>query len=415
LIRKGWFALVCGVALGLILPMQGLAQEILIVRPLEKNEVEVSNPAYLFEVEVSAFSRITEVSVNGKRQNIQPDTYITLKVPLQLKPGRNRVRVNASTADARVEKEFFITLRQKGDKAVSKKDEGGEKGKDGFQMVTMLGGTRVTNPRSKPGSVNEPIWKFFLIALPTYNWRLSPANALEFQGIVSRESYWGSNVRDLEVAFTQASASWVLTSEGQSHLKMGLGYNYIFWPKNKHYLYRSYIIEDDTLSFLELHWQINPAHSLTLGWTGTNKDLADKSPFIDYEGDGTATNVDLTYTLQLDGLRLKLDWGSGQTNTVGRYLDDSSSKYGLDVSMLAGDFIFGLKASSTQNTKDEVDPAFGVAGQVERSATGVYTNYVLSDSVIFNLDFTANSQSSNLPDQTFDNTAMTLALIYIFQ
>lgn len=108
-----------------LFPASALAQRenILIFRPLDANrEIYVENEdgllivpggrMFMFEVEISAFSPLLEVRINGRRSATPGITWALLKTPQFLRPGKNRIVVEAATRSDHVSRVFIIELRR---------------------------------------------------------------------------------------------------------------------------------------------------------------------------------------------------------------------------------------------------------------------------------------------------------------
>lgn len=64
----------------------------------------------LFEVEVSAFSRVVEIRINGEWQDFEKSTWALVKKPIPIKPGWNEVGVFARTKEGTAYETFRIML-----------------------------------------------------------------------------------------------------------------------------------------------------------------------------------------------------------------------------------------------------------------------------------------------------------------
>lgn len=98
-------------------------ESILIFRPLEDNrEIYFSNEdellavpggrMFLFQVEISAFSPLLEVRVNGRVYAQPQSTWVLLKMPQYLRPGKNRIVVEARTGRELTTREFVVELKR---------------------------------------------------------------------------------------------------------------------------------------------------------------------------------------------------------------------------------------------------------------------------------------------------------------
>ena len=96
--------------------------DILIFRPLDNNQevylehednllVVPGGRVFLFQVEISAFSPLRGVWINGRRQRTGPGTWMLLETPQFLRPGINDIVVEARTGSGRHSRNFRVELR----------------------------------------------------------------------------------------------------------------------------------------------------------------------------------------------------------------------------------------------------------------------------------------------------------------
>ncbi len=88
------------------------AQEIIIARPARNSPFEVTKASLRFEVLISAFEKIRRVRINGKKVKFKPSLSLRLRRLIRLKPGMNRIVVEAFTKAGRAEKTFEIRYRK---------------------------------------------------------------------------------------------------------------------------------------------------------------------------------------------------------------------------------------------------------------------------------------------------------------
>ena len=94
-------------------------------RPLDNSDVVVSKPDIVFELEVTAFSTIRTVTVNGAAQPIKPGTFAVIRVPAHLKPGVNRFLVQVQTDEGPATETFVIQLVKPSAASSEKKKQSG--------------------------------------------------------------------------------------------------------------------------------------------------------------------------------------------------------------------------------------------------------------------------------------------------
>ncbi len=121
----GWAPVACALLMWGVadmLPGAAAAQSLLIIRPLD-NAAAVfyeDDPSllivpggrmYRFRVEITAFSPLLEVRINGTRERTPRKTWAVLEKVLLLRFGENRIRVDARSQTEEASKEFVIELK----------------------------------------------------------------------------------------------------------------------------------------------------------------------------------------------------------------------------------------------------------------------------------------------------------------
>ena len=112
-----------------------IAQDILIVRPLNNNTTVARKQEIIFEVEASSFAPIIEVRINGEVQPIDPSPTVNVRKQVRLARGINTFLVEVATEFENASKEFEIRFGKVPPKA-----------KKQFQFITILGQESVSNP-----------------------------------------------------------------------------------------------------------------------------------------------------------------------------------------------------------------------------------------------------------------------------
>ncbi|MEE8396698.1 MAG: hypothetical protein V3S29_11630, partial [bacterium] len=196
-------------------------QDILIFRPLHNSRRAVTTADMLFEVEVSAFDPIVEVKINGRRQRLSPATWVAIRTTVRLRPGENKFRVEAATKTEKAVREFRIRLE-----GFAKEEEEPRV----FSMLTVLGTESATNVNKVPEpadpdaeTVPIPGTRTFLLAVPSWEWDISPGSALRIRAIISRDRWDNADPPDdedlkaaqdtalnaEEIAYTQIAFSYI--------------------------------------------------------------------------------------------------------------------------------------------------------------------------------------------------------------
>lgn len=100
-----------------------MAQDVLVYRPLDNSDVVATKAEIVFELEITAFTTIRKVTVNGVEQPISPGTFATVRMPAKLHPGMNHFDVRVVTDAGAVQKAFEIQLVDQGQAEPEKKND----------------------------------------------------------------------------------------------------------------------------------------------------------------------------------------------------------------------------------------------------------------------------------------------------
>jgi hypothetical protein len=402
---------VCLFPAGTLAPA-AMAQDVLIIRPLANNESEVTAAQIRFEVEISAFSPVTAVKINGQAQPIRQSTWVTLGVPMRLKPGPNRIIVDATTEFGTVSREFVINLKYE-EKAPAEKavpEEGGV----GFQLISMLGAQNSSNPLHTPtGTPATSGTRSFLILIPILDWNLDPDSTLQFQGILSRDRYGKEELAAAEVAFTQAAASWIETFGNGGTWKVGAGYNYIDQTYDDLFGGKVHL-EEDSLVFTELRWPIAESYLAVGGLEALNRNLIQDPPEPDLVEDATAITLKVGLESETSPLRGKAYVQVTDNDAVGKYKDERILRFTGELSYLFETFILSGGYRLKRSELVEPDPVLGETITSTLSTYVLTGNYLLSETWIINAELLQEQQTSNLDALEYDNTGLSLAIINLF-
>lgn len=389
-----------------------VAQDILIVRPLNNNQTVARQREIIFEVNVSSFAPIIEVKINGESQPIDPSPTVNVRKQVRLERGINTFLVEVATEFENASKEFEIRFGKKPPKA-----------NEQFQFITILGQDSVSNPLKVSSGGNEVSGtRSFLILIPRYDWFPSKRDTLRLQFLMSRDSYDKEELADEEAAFTQLTLSWIKGFSKTDFLTFGGGYNLIYsrFDSIAQGLTRKAY---DTFLSTDYRLGIGEAGSWEFGIEYKQQNFVDEpdpdsSTFAsEQEVDEDATIITLRTMLDTPffGLKNNLRFSFAQFDTDGKLKQKDQIRLSDTVTKALGPVVLGLGVRVKQNDFKEPDPAFDDVAPSE-TLTGYAFNaiWAIFPSWILAFEALSESQSSNVAESEYDNTMFSLSTIIIF-
>ena len=195
------------------------AEDILIVRPLTNTKVELDNPDYEFEVEVSAFTLIQEIKINGEIQSFESGLdWVFLIKKLVLEEGKNPILVEVRTEAGEASRSFNLFYDPEGI-GYARLDAKRE-----FTLLGIFGGQYGTNPaRVSGGSAGL---KAIGILLPRYKYPLDDTTLLQVDGLLYRDLHFSSELEPFDASITEVKVTRIKMLNDTDNWKIGGGYSF---------------------------------------------------------------------------------------------------------------------------------------------------------------------------------------------
>ena len=205
-----------------LIGLQSTEEDILIFA-LGKDLVQKVAGEFIFQV--SAFSEIKTIEVNGEKQPSTPGIFeASIRVPYQLQPGENFFLVKVQTRLGNNAKEFVVFLET--DKVKREKE------KPPFQMIVISETSRDDNFLSvSQESTKTAAYKGSLTLLSTLNKRFDHQSRTALNALIMGDAYQEKTYKDYSVFFKQISWDWyenffffpfeLKTSLGMNTVSMG--------------------------------------------------------------------------------------------------------------------------------------------------------------------------------------------------
>ncbi|MEE3122007.1 MAG: hypothetical protein VX399_05385 [SAR324 cluster bacterium] len=195
-------------------------REDILIFPMVPDLVEEPGGDFIFQV--SAFSEILSVSVNGDKQPIRPGAHqAKYSIPYELDPGENSFVVKVQTKLGQSGEEFIIFLETD----LVKREEP----KPPFQTILILESAMDDNFLSADeGSEKKASSKASMTLLITYNKHFDQDSRMAINGLLMGDSYQQNEFESYQIFFRQLSWDWVEKfSLINSEFKISLGTNNI--------------------------------------------------------------------------------------------------------------------------------------------------------------------------------------------
>ena len=369
------------------------------------------------DMEISAFSKITGVKINGEAQAAKPADTVTVSGTFPLVPGENKFLVEVDTEVGRTAKEFVITRVAVPSALAPAPTEAKPLGLIAAAGLQNQSNVFRTHSDAKSAS------RQFVMAIPSYVHTLDERSSLRFQGIFSRDRYSSSDFTSQEIAFNQVTAARVAKLEGKDYWQAGAGLNLVD-NEYVNYLAYKHRVEQDVFGFASLR-----RYSSDTGfheWYGEVKtvDLANQ-PSGNYDASGTILTGrgDLETELgswhgRFRGALSLYNAGKYETRTILRGSADATTPMARLLREGGGGamdkLIVGGSLRARQETFSASDPALGKAASNTLLTVALLANYALAKNWVLSGEYYQENQASNVAGLKYDNTSLTLTVIYVY-
>jgi hypothetical protein len=391
------------VAACLLEPNMAGAQGILIFRSLENNASQVSAPDIVLDVEISAFAPLRKVTVNGAAQPVGNASFLNLSLPYRLKPGDNAIAVEASTDFETATREFHIIYRVPG--TVEKRPV--------VHLVAVLGQQANDNAQRAPQGVTKTGGtRSFAVLMPRFDITVGETSDVRLGMIVSRDSYDPPKLSGEEAAFTQGSAAWV-GGVGGDEWSVGVAYNYID-KQQVNIVIGKIHLEEDALAFFNLRRGFGKSSAFDGGLEVKKQDIQVIGVAPDNDPRAMANSARIGLETGLGPMRGAVKTRYVATDAVGKYRDNTTTYWSLELTYPVGDFVLTGVARGKQVDYALVDPALGLRPNQTQTAATANVSYSVSKRWVLSAEYLNEQTDAAVPAQTYGNTGITGSLIFLY-
>ncbi len=379
------------------------AQKILIFRTSPGKE---SRAEGWFRFQVSAFSPLLVVKVNGFAQMISKDAdWAEYEIPYFLKQGKNLFTIFVQTKTGEREEEFIVSYEPPAKKS---------KAPPPLNGVIMFGQTNSDNILSaQEGSSTTSAAKNDLLLSGAYAFEINDESAVSLSAVLKFDRHQNRSLVAEEVLFRQFGTEYRHKNLLSLDFSSGLGQSVISLKEaNPTNPYKAGEFSEDVQSLFlfisaKKSWGRQFSGSLKIQLDSQNKVTTDSE-------DGNLTLISLGAKSRWDEFRFQ-----GRLDSKSTALKDSSKDYQttvLDagVSYSWTPWVFGLNYQNMNQQYANADPATNVVLQNKKDEMSLNCKYSFSNSTIVGGDLKQIKQSSNDATKAYQANQFTMQYIWMF-
>lgn len=379
------------------------AQKILIFRTSPGKE---SRAEGWFRFQVSAFSPLLVVKVNGFAQMISKDAdWAEYEIPYFLKQGKNLFTIFVQTKTGEREEEFIVSYEPPEKKT---------KVAPPLNGVIMFGQTNSDNMLSvQEANTKTSAAKNDLLLSGAYAFEINDESAVSLSAVLKFDRHQNRSLVAEEVLFRQFGTEYRHKNLLSLDFSSGLGQSVISLKEaNPTNPYKAGEFSEDVQSLFlfisaKKSWGRQFSGSLKIQLDSQNKVTTDSE-------DGNLTLISLGAKSRWDEFRFQ-----GRLDSKSTALKDSSKDYQttvLDagVSYSWTPWVFGLNYQNMNQQYANADPATNVVLQNKKDEMSLNCKYSFSNSTIVGGDLKQIKQSSNDATKAYQANQFTMQYIWMF-
>ena len=365
----------------------------------------IKKPEGLLRFQVSAFSPILAVKVNGYAQMVSPGTdFMEYEVPYQLLPGANQFEVFVQTRDA--EYRQIILLTYEPPQSIK------PRAPLPVDLIIILGETYSDNILLVPeGSTKKPASKNDLLLSLSYHLNFSEAQKGSMKGLLKIERQKDRSLASQEILFRQFSLEYQDRDLWGFSLSSGLGQNVISSKSSARSVKSGEFIKSSESLFLfgsgEKKFGKNSSFHMKMQLEMQNKVATDSE-------DGTLTQFYLDGKTSFFGIRLTV----GLQNTSSAFKDPASnyqtSVYDLGIQYPWASWIFAFQFRTSDQKYKELDPGSQIIPNHKQDLISLQSKYSFSKNMIGNLTLNQTKKASNDASKAYQESQVVVQLILIY-
>jgi hypothetical protein len=379
------------------------AQEILIFRTSPGKERRAEG---WFRFQVSAFSPLLVVKVNGFAQMVSKDAdWAEYEVPYFLQEGKNLFTIFVQTKTGEREEEFIVTYEP---------PEKRSKAPPPLNGVIMVGQTHSDNILSvQEGNTKTSSAKNDLLLSGAYAFEINDESAVSINAILKFDRHQNRSLVAEEVLFRLFGTEYRHKNLLSLDLSSGLGQSVISLKEaNPSNPYKAGEFSEDVRSlFLFISaiksWGRQFSGSLKIQLDSQNKVTTDSE-------DGNLTLISLGAKLRWDEFRFQGRLDSKSTALKDSSKDFQSTVLDAGVSYSWTPWVFGFNFQNMNQQYKNADAASNLVLQNKKDEMSLNCKYAFSNSTIVGVDLKQIKQASNDATKTYQANQLIMQYIWLF-
>lgn len=364
-----------------------------------------------FLVQVSAFTPIRSVWINGKEQPAPPKAYqAQFEVDYLLTPGENFFAVQAITESGESEQEFIVFYETKDIKRDAKKVKP-------FVLITILGAADDDNTNNVPdGTGKTRSTKSNFIFVPAFNQKITYFSTLSVKGLIVGDQQHQSEFKSREFLLKQLTLEWKTRKTFLGDVTWGIGANQLSTrdPNQTSGFRDSWTDEykqsgSDTFANLGFKfgadkgtkWNVKLDHKL-------------KSAPDNPESKGTADSFKIGAKTRFGKLKTGFQLSRTTTDLQDDSKDKSTVKGSAKLNVPLKPLMLSLQTQLSETTNRIADATTGITTKTRKTTYTAGISYPVSNWLIFAYSRKLEKQTSNLENSDYQKNINNLQMTLIF-
>ena len=365
----------------------------------------VKKPEGQLRFQVSAFSPILAVKVNGYAQMIRPGLdFMEYEVPYQLLPGDNTFEIFVQTRDAEIRQPILLTYNPP---QIIKPREPLP-----VDLVLILGQVQSDNMLLVPeSSTKRSASKNELLLSLSYHFPLGKIQKLFFKGLLKIDRQQDRSLASQEILFRQFGLDYQDRDLWGVSFISGLGQNVISSKSDSSSSSSEGFVKTSESLFLFGSTENKFGKSTSLH---TKLQLEMQNKVTTDSEDGTLNHFYLDGKTTFLGIRFNgrlQNSSSAFKETVKNY---QTSVYKMGIQYPWESWIFGFQFRSSDQKYKELDPASQIIPHHKQDLISLQSKYSFTKTMIGDLTLNQTKKASNDASKAYQESQLALQLIMVY-
>ena len=365
----------------------------------------VKKPEGQLRFQVSAFSPILAVKVNGYAQMIRPGLdFMEYEVPYQLLPGDNTFEIFVQTRDAEIRQPILLTYNPP--QTIQPREP------LPVDLVLILGQVQSDNMLLVPeSSTKRSASKNELLMSLNYHFPLGKIQKLFFKGLLKIDRQQDRSLASQEILFRQFGLDYQDRDLWGVSFISGLGQNVISSKSDSVSSGSEGFVKTSESLFLFGSTENKFGKSTSLH---TKLQLEMQNKVTTDSEDGTLNHFYLDGKTTLFGIRFNgglQNSSSGFKETVKNY---QTSVFKMGIQYPWESWIFGFQFRTSDQKYKELDPASQIIPQHKQDLISLQSKYSFTKTMIGDLTLNQTKKASNDASKAYQESQLALQLIMVY-